>query len=61
MIETKVHSTQKKKIKSNRKKKVINPNSGKKAINTFFLQVDKKNCFQLEQKKKKHINPNELI
>lgn len=24
------------------------PNSGKKAINTFFLQVDKKNCFQLE-------------
>jgi len=48
MIETKVHSTQKKKIKSNRKKKVINPNSGKKAINTFFLQVDKKNCFQLE-------------
>ena len=50
MIETKIHSiylhsTQKKK-KKNKSKDF--PNSGKKAINTFFLQVDKKNCFQLE-------------
>lgn len=36
----------KKKKKKNKSKDF--PNSGKKAINTFFLQVDKKNCFQLE-------------
>jgi hypothetical protein len=49
MIETKIHSIY---LHSTQKKKKIKskdfPNSGKKAINTFFLQVDKKNCFQLE-------------
>lgn len=59
MIETKIHSIY---LHSTQKKKKIKskdfPNSGKKAINTFFFTSWQEKLLSTWIEEKKHINPN---